>query len=210
MTMRQIALAGTLLALVFLAHAAVRITQFGGAQFAPSIAVYTLMALLLAPHLGWGPLLGIALATGILTMMATGSPFPAANIPAHGGGFLVAAAMAKAANRPTGTFNLPVMLGILAVTLLVSWTLFATVTWLGLSNAWLGVSVPGFVDRSREFLGLSFGQGMLAWWLFGFFSVGVPSYIIGVILLPLLYRAVQPALVRQGMLPAPRGAAPGS
>src|SRR4051812_31776143 len=118
MNMRQVALAGSLLALVFLAHAAGRFTQVGGAQFAPSIAVYTLMALLLAPHLSWGPLLGIALATGILTMLATGSPFPPANIPAHGGGFLLAAALAKSLNRGAGGFSMPVQLSILAATLL--------------------------------------------------------------------------------------------
>src|SRR5919202_905344 len=95
MSTRQIALSGTLLAIVFLAHAAGRFTQIGGAQFAPSIAIYTLMALLLAPQLGWGPLVGIGLATGILTMLATSSPFPPANIPAHGIGFLTAAALAK-------------------------------------------------------------------------------------------------------------------
>ena len=49
----------------------------------------------------------------------------------------------------------------------------------------------------------------MAWWLVGFLTVGVPTYIISAILLPLLYRAVQPALVRQGMLPMPESAAPG-
>src|SRR5215217_8519747 len=58
MSMRQIALTGTLLAIVFLAHAAGRFTQVGGAQFAASIGVYTLMAMLLAPQLGWGALAG--------------------------------------------------------------------------------------------------------------------------------------------------------
>ncbi len=202
MTMRQIALAGTLLAIVFLAHAAVRFTQIGGAQLAPSIAIYTLMALLLAPQLGWGPLVGIALATGLLTMIATGSPFPPANIPAHGGGFLLAAALAKAASRRSPQYSLATMLGILAVTVFVSWTLFATFTWLGLAGT-------PFTAQAFNRFGVGFGSGLFAWWLAGFLGVGIPSYIVGVILLPLLYRAVQPALVRQGMLPAP-GTAAGS
>jgi hypothetical protein len=202
MSMRQIALAGTLLAIVFLAHAAGRFTQIGGAQFAPSIAIYTLMALLLAPQLGWVALVGIGLATGILTMIATSSPFPPANIPSHGLGFLLAAALAKAASRSGRDYSLATMLGILAATLVVSWTLFATVTWLGLAGT-------PFVARSFERFGMAFGEGLLAFWLFGFVGVAIPSYIIGVILLPLLYRAVQPALVRQGMLPAPEAAAPG-
>ena len=49
----------------------------------------------MAPNLRWGPLAGIALATGLLTMIATSSPFPLANIPAHGGGFLLAALLTK-------------------------------------------------------------------------------------------------------------------
>ena len=56
MSTRHIALAAALLAIVFLAHAAGRFTQIGGAQVAASIAIYILMALLLGPELGWGPL----------------------------------------------------------------------------------------------------------------------------------------------------------
>jgi hypothetical protein len=33
--------------------------------------------------------------------------------------------------------------------------------------------------------------------------VALPTFVIGLLLTPLLYRAVRPALVRQGMLPAP-------
>jgi hypothetical protein len=195
MSTRQIALAGTLLAIVFLAHAAGRFTQIGGAQFAPSIAIYTLMALLLAPQMGWGPLAGIGLATGILTMLATSSPFPLANIPAHGIAFLVAAGLTKAWGR--GMADMPVgkIVAILTITLLVSWTLFATVTWLGLTGT-------PFVQQSFARFGVGFGQGILAWWLAGFVGVGIPSLIIGLILTPLLYRAVRPALIRQGMIPA--------
>ena len=196
MTTRQIALSGTLLAIVFLAHAAGRFTQIGGAQFAPSIAIYTLMALLLAPQLSWGPLVGIGLATGILTMLATSSPFPPANIPGHGIAFLVAAAMTKAWAADGRELPLGKIIAILTVTLLVSWTLFATVTWFGLTGT-------GFTQQSFTRMGMSFGQGIVAWWLAGFVAVGIPSWIIGLILTPLLYRAVRPALVRQGMIAGP-------
>lgn len=196
MTTRQIALSGTLLAIVFLAHAAGRFTQIGGAQFAPSIAIYTLMALLLAPQLGWGPLAGIGLATGILTMLATSSPFPPANIPAHGLAFLVAAAMTKMWGADYRDIPLGKIISILTVTLLISWTLFAVVTWAGLTGT-------GFTQQPFNRLGLTFGQGILAWWMAGFVGVGIPSWIIGLILTPLLYRAVRPALVRQGMIPGP-------
>ncbi|KPV47435.1 hypothetical protein SE17_42395, partial [Kouleothrix aurantiaca] len=67
MNTRQIALAAAFLAIVFIAHAAGRILQIGGAQLAPSIAIYVLMAMLLAPSMSWGALTGIALATGLLT-----------------------------------------------------------------------------------------------------------------------------------------------
>jgi hypothetical protein len=195
MNMRQVALAGALLTLVFLAHASGRLFQIGGAQFAPSIGIYTLMALLLGPQLGWGPLVGIGLAVGILTMLATSSPFPPANIPGHGLAFLLACALAKATWRRDRDYSIVAMIGILAVTLVVSWTIFATATWFGLAGS-------GPMARSFERFGVQFGQGLVAWWLFGFVGVAIPSFIIGLILLPLLYKAVAPALVRYGMLPA--------
>lgn len=194
MSTRQIALAAVLLAIVFLAHAAGRFTQIGGAQLAPSIAIYVLMALLLAPELGWGPLVGIALATGILTMLATSSPFPPANIPAHGGGFLVAAYLTKVwVGRREA--NMTQIITAVAVTLVTSWTLFALFTWLGLAGS-------PFTARAFERFGMAFGQGFVAWWLFGFVGVAVPTFIVALILTPLLYRVVRPALVRQGMLAA--------
>jgi hypothetical protein len=194
MSTRQIALAGTLLAIVFLAHATGRFFQIGGAQLAPSIAIYTLIALLLAPQLGWGALVGIGFVIGVLTMIATSSPFPPANIPAHGLAFLVASAMTKSMSRGSEELSLGKVVAILAVTLLVSWTLFALFTWIGLTGS-------GFVNQSFARFGVAFGQGFVAWWLFGFVGVALPTFVIGLILTPLLYRAVRPALVRQGMIP---------
>jgi len=196
MNTRQIALAGTLLAIVFLAHAAGRFFQIGGAQLAPSIAIYTLITLLLAPQMSWGPLVGIGIAVGVLTMVATSSPFPPANIPAHGLAFLLAAGLTKAWGR--GSAELPVgkIVGILGATLLVSWTLFSSISWLGL----LPTGHP-LLGRSFDVFGVVAGQGLAFWWLFGFLTVAVPTFIIGLILTPLLYRAVRPALVRQGMIP---------
>lgn len=200
MSTRQIALAGTLLAIVFLAHAAGRFTQVGGAQFAPSIGIYVLMALLLAPQLGWGALAGIGLATGILTMLATSSPFPAANIVAHGLAFLLAAALTKSLGRGSQEMPPTSMVGIITATLLLSWFLFATVSWLGL----VGSGHP-LTQRSFESFGVGFGSGLVGFWAFTFVTVAIPTYIISLILTPLLYRSVRPALVRQGMIPAGAG-----
>ncbi|MBI4769452.1 MAG: hypothetical protein HY784_03315 [Chloroflexi bacterium] len=197
MSTRQIALAAAFLALVFLAHAAGRFAQIGGAQIALSIAVYTLMALLMAPGLGWGPLAGIALGVGILTMLATSSPVPWANIPGHGGGFLVASWMAKALTKGDQPTGLAMQEVILSVATNVAWVLFAIFTWVGINPA------SGFHERAFTRLGLTFGQGFFAWFLFGFVGVVIPTWIFGLIVLPLLYRAVRPALVRQGMLGAP-------
>jgi hypothetical protein len=195
MSTRQIALAGTLLAIVFLAHAAGRFFQIGGAQLAPSIAIYTLIALLLAPQLGWGALVGIGFVIGVLTMVATSSPFPPANIPAHGLAFLVASGMTKSMSRGGEVLSLWKIVAILAVTLLFSWTLFALFTWIGLTGS-------GFVNQSFGRFGVAYGQGFVAWWLFGFVGVALPTFVIGLILTPLLYRVVRPALVRQGMIAA--------
>ncbi|HEY7066616.1 MAG TPA: hypothetical protein VII06_34405 [Chloroflexota bacterium] len=199
MTSRQALLAVALLLLVALAHAIGRVTQLGGAQFAPSIAIYTLLALLLAPQLGWPALVGLALATGALTMLTTSTQPALPSFPAHAGGFLVAAALAKGASGRGADYRLGTMLGILAVTLVCSWTLFAATTWL------LRAGTP-FAEASRTRFGIGFGPGFLAWWLFGFVGVAIPSYVIGAILLPLLYRGVQPSLVRHGVLPAPERA----
>jgi len=195
MSTRHIALAAALLAIVFLAHAAGRFTQIGGAQVAASIAIYILMALLLGPELGWGPLVGIALGIGILTMLATTSPFPLANIPGHGIGFLVACALARVVAPRGREMGLASILAISLVTTTVSWTIFATVTWLGLSG-------QKFVEGNFSRYGVSFGQGLGAWWIAGFIGVGIPSLIIAFILTPLLYNAVRPTLIRQGMLEA--------
>jgi hypothetical protein len=193
MSTRQIALAGTLLALVFLAHASGRIFQIGGAQLAPSIAIYTFMALLLAVDLGWIPLIGIGLGCGILTMIATSSPFPPANIPAHGLAFLLAAFLTKRLGRGGRELSIGEIIGICAITVLVSWTLFAVFTWFGLTGS-------PFLSQTFSRFGQELGQGVMAWWLFGFLGVAVPTFVIAAILTPILYRAVRPVLIRQGMI----------
>lgn len=195
MSTRYIALTGTLLAIVFLAHAASRFTQIGGAQVAPSIAIYVLMALLVGPKLPWGALAGVGVAIGFLTSIATSSPFPQANYPAHGFGFLVACAFAKLWNSADHPLATPKIILTMTVTLLVSWTLFAVTTWVGLTGS-------PFTDQSFTRFNIPLGQGIVAWWLAGFLAVAIPSWIIGIILTPLLYRAVRPALVRQGLLAA--------
>lgn len=193
MNTRQIAVAAAFLAIVFIAHAAGRILQIGGAQLAPSIAIYTLMALLLAPGMRWGALVGIALATGVLTMIATSSPFPPANIPGHGLSFLLAALAAKLFGADNRELGLGQIIGIFSVTLLVSWTLFALVTWIGMAGT------PFATNEFARFE-INFGTGFLAWWIAGFVGVAIPTWIIGLILTPLLYRSVRPALIRQGMI----------
>jgi hypothetical protein len=195
MNTRQISLAAAFLAIVFIAHAAGRILQIGGAQLAPSIAIYVLMALLMAPYLGWGALTGIAFATGLLTMLATSSPFPLANIPAHGGSFLLAALLTKLVGGDGRELSVGKVIGIVSLILLISWTLFATFTWLGLTGT-------PFVGQTFSRFGTTLGTGFLAWWLSGFIGVALPTWVIALVLTPLLYRAVRPALVRQGMIPA--------
>ena len=199
MSTRQIALAAVLLALVFIAHASGRILQVVGAQLAPSIGVYVFMALILAPSLGWGPLVAIGLGVGILTMLATSSPFPPANIPGHGLAFLLAAYLTKMytgnRNRELTTSQ---MVTIVTICLLVSWTLFSSISWLGLTGSGHALLSRNF----NAFNALSLGQGLVAWWIFGFLTIAIPTLIIALILTPLLYRAVRPALVRQGMIEA--------
>jgi hypothetical protein len=194
MNTRQISLAAAFLAIVFIAHAAGRVLQIGGAQLAPSIAIYVLMALLMAPNLGWGALTGIGFAIGILTMLATSSPFPLANIPAHGGSFLIAALLAKLASGDGRELSTTKVIAIVSLILLISWTLFSLFTWLGL------IGTP-FTGQAFARFGTSFGTGYLAWWISGFLGVALPTWLIALVLTPLLYRAVRPALVRQGMIP---------
>jgi hypothetical protein len=193
MSTRQIALAGTLLALVFLAHASGRFFTIGGAQLAPSIAIYTFMAVLLAADLGWVPLIGIGLGCGILTMIATSSPFPPANIPAHGLAFLLAAFLTKQLGRGGRELSIAEIIGVCGITVLFSWTLFAVFTWFGLTGS-------PFLSQTFSRFGQELGQGFVAWWLFGFLGVAVPTFIIAAVLTPILYRAVRPVLIRQGMI----------
>jgi hypothetical protein len=195
MNTRQIALAAAFLALVFLAHAAGRFAQIGGAQLALGIAVYVLMALLLAPGLSWGQLVGIGLGVGILTMLATSSPVPWANIPAQGIAFLISAWMVKQLTNAEEVVSLRMQELILSVSTNVGWVLFAVFTWFG--------ATAGFRGNAFARYGIEFGGGFLAWFLFGFVGVVVPTWIFGLIVLPILYRAVRPALIRQGMIAGP-------
>lgn len=192
MNTRQIALAAAFLALVFLAHAAGRFAQIGGAQLALSIPVYVLMALLLAPGLSWGPLVGVGLGVGILTMLATSSPVPWANIPAGGIAFLVSAWMVRLLSNAEESVSLPMQELILSVSTNVGWLFFAGFTWFG--------ATVGFRGTAFARYGIEFGDGFIAWFLFGFVGVVVPTWIFGLIVLPILYRAVRPALIRQGMI----------
>lgn len=198
MNTRQIAVAAAFLALMFVAHAAGRVLQVGGAQLDPSISVFTLMALLMAPSLRWGGLVGIALAIGLLTTLTSSSPFPPANIPAEGIAFLLAAYLARRLSPDKREISTVQIIAVYTVTLLVGWTIFALVTWWGLTGT-------AFTGTAFERFDIDFGTGFLAWWLFGFVSVGIPSWILGAILTPILYRAVRPALIRQGMIEAPAG-----
>jgi hypothetical protein len=192
---RRIAISLTLLTLVFLAHFAGGFTQIGGAQVAPSIAIYVLMALILSPQVGWLPLLALALATGVLTMLATLSPYPLVNIPAHGIGFLVAAGLTRKLAPGASPLSIEKIVLILGLTLVVAWSIFSIGTWYGVPP-----NHPLHV-RSFDFMGRPFGQGVLAWWSFGFLTIAIPSFLIGLVLTPLLYRAIRPSLSRRGMLP---------
>lgn len=87
------------------------------------------------------------------------------------------------------------VIGIASFVLLVSWTLFALFTWLGL------LGTP-FTGNSFKRFGADFGTGFAAWWISGFLGVAVPTWVIALVLTPLLYRAVRPALIRQGMIAA--------
>jgi hypothetical protein len=195
MSTRYIALTGSLLAVVFLAHAAARFTQIGGGQVAPGIAVYAFIALLLGPELAWGPLAIIGILAGVLMMLATSSPFPLANVDTAAIAFLACCAIAKVAGRGGREIGLGTILGTATFNTLLSWTIFSATTWIGLSST-------GFASRSFKIFGLTFGNGYVAFWLFGFVGVIIPTLILSLILVPLLYRAVRPALIRQGMIEA--------
>ena len=81
---------------------------------------------------------------------------------------------------------------ILSVSTNVGWVVFAVFTWFG--------ATAGFRGNAFARYGIEFGGGFIAWFLFGFVGVVVPTWIFGLIVLPILYRAVRPALIRQGMI----------
>jgi hypothetical protein len=196
MSTRHIALAGTFLALIFLAHAASRFTQVGGAQATGAIAFWVILALLLGPELRWESLVGIGIGTGLMLMLATSSPVPPAAFLAGCVGFLASSAIAKliapkGANVGFGGIFLDIL-----VTGPIAWTMLCTLTWLVLSASPFG-------NRNFAVYGLAFGQGYVAWWIFGFLAIMLPSMIFAWILVPILYPPVHQALVRQGMLRSP-------
>ncbi len=192
MNIRQIAIVITGFVLVYLAHAAGRFTQIGGAQVAMSIPVYLLMALLLANRFGWTIHAAIALLVGLLTMVATSSPYPLATLPGHGGPYLLAVYLVRrqlkgaAKEMPVGA-----TLQLAGLTVVLAWTLFAVTTWFGLAGT-------PFVSTAFSRFGTSFGTGLAAWYLSGFVGVGIPTLIVTLVVVPLLYRPIGNALAKAG------------
>jgi len=200
MSTRHIALAATFLAIVFLAHAASRVTQMGGAQASLAVGIFILMGLIFGPELQWGPLLGIGIGVGLMLMLATSTPVPLAALVAGLGGFLIASAIAKATSPGEKAFGLASIEGNVVITAVLTWMILATGTWLGLSAS-------PFASRNFTGYGLSLGSGYVAWWIFGFLTVMLPSMIVALILTPLLYNAVRPQLIRTGLIRTPDAAA---
>lgn len=197
MSTRHIALAATLLALVFLGHAASRFTQMGGAQATVAIAIYTLMALLLAPELSWSALFGISVANGLLLMLATSSPVPLGSFAAGALGFLVACAVTKLTAAGGNEIGSAGVLLNVVVTSIASVTFVAVGTWIGLSGT-------KFVGQNFARLGVDFGHGFIAWYLAAMLGIGLPSLIAALILTPILYQSVRPSLIRRGTIEARR------
>ena len=176
---RPVELAVIFLIVTYIAHMLGQVLQIGGAQLAPSIVVYTFLAFLLAADAGWLGMVAVGLGAGLLTMIATSSPFPPANIAAHGGGFLFAAYLGKKAAASGKRLEFRTFAAALVLTTLVSWTLFAVSTWLGLGGT-------DFVTRSWTRYGIGFGEGFVGWWLYGFLGVAVPSLVVGLVVAPAL------------------------
>ncbi len=193
MTTRHIAVASTFLALIFLAHAASRFTQMGGAQATGAIAFWVILALLVGPELGWGSLVGIGILTGLMLMLATSSPVPPAAFLAGAVGFLSSAAVAKILTPKGRSISMGGIIVDILVTGPITWTVLATVTWLFLSAG-------SFGNRNFAVYGLAIGQGYTAWWIFGLLAIMLPSMIFAWIIVPILQPLVYKALVRQGML----------
>ena len=110
-------------------------------------------------------------------MLATSSPYPLANIPAHVGGFLFASLFAKMWAALGREFGVGALVAAFTLTTLISWTLFSGTTWLGLS-------ATDFVERQWSRLWDRFGTGFWGWWLYGFFGVAIPSLAVGLVLTP--------------------------
>jgi len=180
---RQLGIIVVFLILTYLAHMLGQVVQIGGAQLAPSIVVYTLLALLIAPVNGWAVLAIVGVVVGLLTMVATSSPYPLANIPAHLGGFLFASLLAKVRPNRGGAVETGVLATAVVLTTLISWTLFAAGTWFGLRGT-------EFAARTWERFGITFGTGFWGWWLYGLIGVGIPTLLVGLVLSPVLARLV--------------------
>ncbi|HRU07190.1 MAG TPA: methyl-accepting chemotaxis protein, partial [Candidatus Brocadiia bacterium] len=179
--LRRLGVLTLFLAAVYGAHASGRVLNIGGAQLAPSMAVYVFMALLLAPQMAWPSLCALGGLVGLLTVLATTSSVPWAAFPAHGGTFLLVCLLVRiwAPQGRQMSIKRVVVLVTLAVT--ISWTIFA-------AGVWLGAPAP-FHAKPRDAFGLPLGQGALAWWLSGFLAVALPTIILAAVVTPVLYNA---------------------
>jgi len=179
--LRRLGVLALSLAAVYGSHAAGRVLNIGGAQLAPSMAVYIFMALLLAPRTPWPALLAIGGLVGLLTKLATTSLVPWAAFPSHGGTFLLVCALVKwwaPQDREIAVWR---VVTIVTVAVVFSWTVFAAVVWMGAPGA--------FRAKGWDAFGLSLGQGSLAWWLYGFLAVAMPTIILAAVVTPVLYQA---------------------
>jgi len=192
MRSRDVAIVSALLAVATAAHYLARFTQIGGMQMAPSMAFYCLIPLLLT-HLTVGECLMIGVVNGILLTIATSSPFPIANIPAHFVGFVIPKIFVEAWKRRVNTSYVPI---VMSIAILCSGVTFVIVSYYGLLN------VPQLAV-SRE-AAERFAQRFSSITLFLSYSLTfiiLPTLVLDAFVLgPVLYMALKPALERYGFI----------
>jgi len=193
---REIALCGMFLALAGVIHFLLRFTVAftGGIQMAVSIAVYCLIALLVPMTLAESSFVGLV--NGIVLMVATASPFPLANIPSHFSGLVSAKLLAdlfKAKTQKLSPLKVSLIVGIATT---FSLMLFVIPAYYGILN------LSSFANTAIPVVkGIMTGQ--VTFWAYlssSLMMIYVPTVIANVILSPVLYEAVRPALIRYGFI----------
>ncbi len=195
MNSKEIALSGGLIALAWIVHYLMRFTESitGELQAAVSISVYCLIVLLFRTSLLEATVAGLA--TGLVLMTATASPFPLANIPSHWAGLVSCKIFADRMRGDGGALRPSAVFVAVLMATAASFLVFVIASYYGiLILPELARGSSGVIEAVLE--------GRLTFGAFAtpsLFKVGMPTMVANAVLSPMLYILARRVISKWGI-----------